>query len=279
MNLQTVFLHIINHILISVRGVCCLSHHGKNLLMILDVGEHADKVSLHVFFIICFYLIVQICIIQKRQVWICFSVPAHAHSGWQWTKANVWFLAVSIFVFCMNRTPEGSPFQFFLIRKLLKPLDKIIIIHDIINGNIGEVPVVIIVSCNFLFGILNTFLFPSLCVHFCFFAVFVNFPRCPCILVSRKVKLHDRTTQYIIIVESKFSPHQMSADRSKFSRPAGSLRNDDVVFPITSRYCIDLITMISRQKQFGINRQIQIHSGRDHFLVFSCNFVWIIIKF
>ena len=179
----------------------------------------------------------------------------------------------------MHGTPESPPFQFFLIRKILKPLDEIFIIHDVIDGNIGKVPVVVIVCFNCFFRVLNACLFTCFCIHFGFLTVFIYFPGFPGGLVSRNVELHDRAAQYIVIIESKFSPNQASADGSKFSRPAGSLWNDDVVFPIAPRYCIDLIPVISRQKQLGINRHIQFHSGRGHFFIFSCNFIRIVIKF
>ena len=200
--------------------------------MILNVRKHTGKMSLHGFFVICLCHMAKIRIVQKRQIWIFFSVPAYAHSGWQRTETNIWFYTITILIFCMNRTPEGSPFQFFLVGKILKPLNKIFVVHDIIDGNIREVPVIVIVICDYFFGILNTCFLTCLCIHFSFFSIFVYFPRRPCILVSRKVELHDRATQYIIIIKSEFSPHQAATDRSKFSRPAGGLWNDDIVFTV-----------------------------------------------
>ena len=80
MNLQAIFLHKINHILISVRRICRLSHHGKDIIMILNVRKHTGKMSLHGFFVICLCHMAKIRIVQKRQIWIFFSVPAYAHS-------------------------------------------------------------------------------------------------------------------------------------------------------------------------------------------------------
>ena len=219
-----------------------------------------------------------ICIIQKRQIWIFLSVPIHAHPRRIRTETNVWFHTVTIRVFRMNCTPEFSPFQFFIIRQFLIPLNKISVIHNIIYGNIGKIPVVIIVFCDCVFGILNAFPLTHFCVYFSFFSIFMHFPRLPRGRISRKIKLHKWSAQYVIVIKNKISSHQTSTDRSEFSSPTKSLRNDNIVFTIPSRYRTDLTTMITRQKQFRINRKIQIHSGRSHFFIFTNYFIGIIIK-
>ena len=57
-----------------------LAYVSINDIMILNVRKHTGKMSLHGFFVICLCHMAKIRIVQKRQIWIFFSVPAYAHS-------------------------------------------------------------------------------------------------------------------------------------------------------------------------------------------------------